>query len=178
LRDGEPQPLLQERGDLGRDVVVVGVDLHRSRLALHVHQADVAVGVGDDAGEVAVAAERGDVVDELGAERERAARDLGLRRVDRDRQLARDRLEDRDDASQLLVRGDALGPRPSRLAADVDDLRTFLEHPPGRGDRIVGSEVDAAVGEGVGRHVDDAHHRGSRETLFDRPPHRRESADA
>ena len=34
-------------------------------------------GVGDDARELRVAAERGHVVDELGAERERLPRDLG-----------------------------------------------------------------------------------------------------
>ena len=41
LRDREREPLLEERGDLRRDVVVARVGLHRPRLALHVHQADV-----------------------------------------------------------------------------------------------------------------------------------------
>ena len=55
LRDGEREPLLEERGDLGGDVVVARVALHRPRLALHVHEADVRARVGDDAGELRVA---------------------------------------------------------------------------------------------------------------------------
>ena len=69
--DREREPLLEERRDLGGDIVVARVVLHRPRLALHVHQAEVAARVGDHAGELGVAAERGDVVDQLGAELER-----------------------------------------------------------------------------------------------------------
>ena len=78
------EPLLEERGDLRDDVVVARVDLHRPRLALHVHQAEVRVRLGDDLGQLRVAAQRGDVVDELRAELERPPRDLRLRGVDRD----------------------------------------------------------------------------------------------
>ena len=58
--------------------------------------------VRDDLGHRGVAAERGDVVDELGAELERASRDLRLRRVDREREPG-EALEHRDDARELLV---------------------------------------------------------------------------
>ena len=51
LRDRERQALLEERRDLGRDVVVARVDLHRPRLALHVHQTDVRVVRGARLGE-------------------------------------------------------------------------------------------------------------------------------
>ena len=78
------------------DVVVARVDLHRARLALHVHQAEVRAAVRDDARELRVAAQRGDVVDELRAELERAPRDLGLRGVDRDGQPG-ELLEHRED---------------------------------------------------------------------------------
>ncbi len=48
LRHGGAQSLLQERLDLGDDVVVARVFLHRARLALHVHQAEVGARLGDD----------------------------------------------------------------------------------------------------------------------------------
>ena len=51
--------------------LVGGKFLHRPRLALHVHQAEVAARVRDNARELGIAAKRRDVVDELGAERER-----------------------------------------------------------------------------------------------------------
>ena len=76
-------------GHLADDVVVPRLDLHRARLPLHVHQANVRAGVGDHARELRIAAQRRDVVHERGAELERPAGDLGLRRVDRDRQSAR-----------------------------------------------------------------------------------------
>ena len=81
--DCEFEPLLQKRRDVGRDVVVARLELHRSRLALHVHQAEVGARVRDDAGELGIGAERRHVVHELDAELEGAPRDLRLGRVDR-----------------------------------------------------------------------------------------------
>ena len=83
------QPILEKPRHLADDVVVARLDLHRARLALHVHEADVRAGIGDHAGERRVGPQRGDVVDERDAELERPARDLGLRGVDRDGQAAR-----------------------------------------------------------------------------------------
>ena len=82
------------------------------------HQAEVRAGVGDDAGQLGVAAKRGHVVDELGAQLERPTRDLGLRRVDRHRH-ADEPLEHRHDAAQLLVERHAARAGPRRLAAHV-----------------------------------------------------------
>ena len=121
----------------------------------------------DDLRHLWIAAESGDVVDELRAELERAARDLGLRGVDRDRRAVQ-RLEDGHDAAQLLVDGDALGAGPRRLAADVEDRSALVEHPPARCGGSRRLEVDAAVREGVGRDVDDAHHGRPRESFLDR----------
>ena len=102
------------------DVVVARVGLHRARLALHVHQAEVRTALGNDAGELGVAPQRRDVVDELGAEFERAAGYLALRRVDRDGNAV-EPLENRHDAAELLVDRDPCGAGPRRLAAHVDD---------------------------------------------------------
>ena len=49
--DGEGEALLEEGGDLGDDVLVVRRGLHRARLSLHVHQAEIRPRLGDDAGE-------------------------------------------------------------------------------------------------------------------------------
>ena len=46
--DGESEPLLEESLDLGDDVLVAGVFLHRPGLALHVHETDIDFGVGDE----------------------------------------------------------------------------------------------------------------------------------
>ena len=166
-RDGERQPLLEKGGDLRCDVVVARVGLHRPRLALHVHQAQVGASVGDHARELGVAAERRHVVDELGAERERTPRHLALRGVDRDGQPF-ETLEDRDHPAQLLVERDAVRAGPRRLAADVHDRRAFLDHPASRRRRGVRIQVRAAVREAVGRHVHDPHHGGALQTFLHR----------
>ena len=133
--DGEREPLLEEPRHLGDDVVVARVVLHRPRLAEHVHEAEVRVRAGDDAGQLGIAAQRGDVVHEHGPELERAAGDLRLRRVDRDGQLAGDRLEHGNDAAQLLVERHALRPGPGGLAADVHERGALLAMRAGSRDR-------------------------------------------
>src|SRR5205823_8874065 len=65
---------LEEPLHIRHDVVVRRRHLHRPRLTLHVHQAEITARVRDDAGELRLAAECGDVVDKLRAEVERAAR--------------------------------------------------------------------------------------------------------
>ena len=54
----------QERADLGDDVVVAGLVLHRAGLALHVHRDVARAGIGDDSEQVRIVATRGDVVDD------------------------------------------------------------------------------------------------------------------
>ena len=167
LRDGERQPLLEECRHVCDDVVVARVELHRPRLALHVHQADVGVLVRHDAGELGVAAQRRDVVHELGAESERPPRNLGLRGVDRDGQ-ALEPLEDGDDPAKLLVDRDGVRPRPRGLTADVDDRSALVEQPPRRRNCDLGTQMHPAVSEAVGRDVDDPHHRGPPQTFLQR----------
>ena len=166
-RHRDRQPFLEERGYLTDDVRVPRLELHRARLPLHVHQANVRSRVRDHTCEGRIGAQRGDVVHERHAHLERAAGDLGLRRVDRDRK-SREPLEHRENPSQLLVDGHRLGPGAGGLAADVDEQRTFLEQPPRRCHRRRGVEILPAVGEAVGCDVDDAHHRGTRPTLRER----------
>ena len=97
-RDRDREPLLEKAGDLLHNVVVTRRDLHRARLPLHVHQANVRARVGDRTRELGIAAQGGDVVDEHRARCEGLSRDLGLRGVDRDRH-AGELLEHRQHAS-------------------------------------------------------------------------------
>ena len=127
----------EERGDVGRAdgrsarsscIVRGSVPFMCMRIA----PAPAAAIVAEHAG---IEAPRRDVVDEVRAGLERRARDGGLARVDRERRvrlLARMRVDDRDDARDLLLGrerpGLAVGRRPRRLAADVHDRRALLEH--------------------------------------------------
>ena len=114
------------------DVVVVRSDLHRSRLALHVHETDERVSVGDDRGHVRVAAQGGDVVDEDGPQLESPSRDRRFRRVDREREPA-EPFENGLHARELLLSGDRRSARTRRLAAHVDEGRALLDAAGARG---------------------------------------------
>src|SRR5205814_9058688 len=50
---------------------------------------------------------------------------------------------------------------------DVDDRSSVLDHPARRRGRNVRIEMDAAVGERVGRDVHDTHHRRAKKPLLD-----------
>jgi hypothetical protein len=165
--DGEAEAFLQEGGDLLGHVVVRRVELHRPRLALHVHQAKIGAGGSDHAGQLGVAAECGHVVHELGAELGRPAGNLGLGRVDRDRNLALERLEHGHDPPQLLVERHALGTGPRRLPTDVHDPRPLVHHAPRSRNGVTRVEVDTAVRERVGCDVDHAHDRRPRKPSLD-----------
>ena len=134
------------------------------------HQAEVRTGRGDDLCKPGVAAQRRDVVDELGAELDGTPRDLGLGGVDRNRDAV-ELLEDGNDAAQLFVDRDGIGARPCRLSADVDDCGALLDHAVRGNDGVLGPEVDSSVRERVRRDVDDAHHAGAGEAFLQRPAH-------
>ena len=72
--------------DLGDDVVVAGVVLHRARLAPHVHEHQPGTGLGHDREHVGIAPSGGDVVHHHRAGVERGPGDDGLARVDAHRE--------------------------------------------------------------------------------------------
>ena len=131
-RDRRLDPLGEERLDVRDDVVVAGLGLHRPRRAEHVHQADVDAALGHERRHVGVAAQRGDVVDVVGAGVERGRRDRGLGRVDRDphaRVRRADPLDHGDHARELLALATGLGARARRLAADVEQVGALEREP-------------------------------------------------
>ncbi len=66
-------------------------------------------------------------------------------------------LDDRHHPGQLLVERDGLGPGPGGLTADVDDVGALGHHVEPVGHGALGGGVEAAVGEGVGGHVEHPH---------------------
>ena len=159
VRDRMLEALGEKRADVGDDVAVARIALHRARLAEHVHEADVAAALGDERRHPGVAAQRGHVVDERGAGVERSGRHRRLRGVDRQaRARAREALEDGHHAAQLLGLADRIGAGAGRLAADVEDRGALLDERPAVCDRGRRVEPSAAVGERVGGDVYDAHH--------------------
>ena len=77
--------------------------------------------------------------------------------------------DDRDDPPQLLGLGDRERAGAGALPADVEDVRALGGEREAAVDRLSGVEVAPAVGEGVGRDVEDAHEPGARTEVETRP---------
>ncbi len=158
------ESFLEERGHLSDDVVVPRLGLHRARLSLHVHEANVCSRVGDRTSESRIGSQRGDVVHERCPELERPSSDLGLRRIDGEGD-ARELLQHGYDAAKLLVQRDTVGAGPRGLAADVDESRSLRQEPARRRHRGARSDVLSPVRKAVRRDVDDPHHGRALPTL-------------
>ena len=108
-----------------------------ARLCAVVHDDDRDAVIGCETGQRVVVADAPDVVDEVRAGGEGCLGDGGLGRVHADRGvgkcLAHGR-DDRQDPPPLLLGGDRGVAGPCRLAADVEDVGTLLDHPAGLGD--------------------------------------------
>ena len=141
-------------------IVVVGLALHRPRRAAHVHQADAAAGCAATTSSAPGRAQRADVVDDVGAEIQRGAHHLGLGGVDRDR---------RDRGGP--PRAAPAAPAPARSRRSTGSAPGRLDSPPRSSmsapsassrsqcaSARAGVRRRVAVGERVGREVDDAHH--------------------
>ena len=148
--------------NLAHHVIILNVLLHRGRVAAHVHEDDRHFchrGHGGHSGRVA---KRAHVVDDVRAGSNCFLRHRSLSRVDGDWDAAAlpDLFDHRHDAIDFQLRGDRLRSGTRRFSADVDHRRAILLHPQRGLHRIGMIEIDAAVGEGVGSDVDDAHDAG------------------
>ena len=119
-------------GDLRDDVVVAGIVPASCAAPAHVHEHRYGARVGDDAGQLGIAAQRGHVVDELGAgARARARATSAFDGVDRDRHAAgAARSITGTTRAQLLVERDArrrpgrvVSPPTSTIAAPSSTIR-------------------------------------------------------
>ena len=151
----------------------VGHDVERriDGLAVVHHDHRHAV-LGGDACHVGIALQAPDVVEDRGAPFERPGRDLGLDGVDRDRQAEpHDLGKHRRKTRELVVERDRLraGIWPGRFRADVEDVGAFAGHAARMRDRNRRIEELSAVGEGIRRDIEDAHHQ--------RPPAREQRCE-
>ncbi len=109
-----------------------------------------------------------DVVDDLGSGLDGAAGCGGVVGIDGEdglRTLLKQRLDDGKDSGLFFFRGKRGGVRTGGFAAEIEDVGALIEHHEGLRDGtfggVLGRIVEAAVGEGVGRDVEDAHDEGS-----------------
>jgi len=79
--DGTLDGTVEAGDDLTKQIVVVGVALHRGKLTAAMHRDDRATRLGDGRNEIRIGEAR-DVVDQIGAGGERPARDSALPGVD------------------------------------------------------------------------------------------------
>jgi hypothetical protein len=133
------------------------------RAAAGVHQDGAALEAADGAGHGWVPEEAADVVDDLGAGFDGAAGGGGVVGVDGENRggaVEEDGVYDGKDAGLLLFGRDGGGGGSGGLAAEIEEVRAFVEHAEGLIDRGLGGKEMAAVGEGVGGDVEDAHDAG------------------
>ena len=161
---GAGQRVGQLGADLSDDVLEVDAPLHAGELAAAVHEDDGAAGFGDGEGEARIG-QGADVVDQVGAGRERALGHRALARVHGDRRVggAAHGFEDGKEAGDLLFGRDLGGPgavdpaaRPGRFGPEVQQVGALFEHAQSAlgCSRRIGPQ--SAVAEGVGGEVQDA----------------------
>jgi hypothetical protein len=131
----------------------------RLRRAPHVIQDQTGVAVHDDLCQLGLPRQRRDIVDNDGTVLERLLGNFHLVGVDRDgnRQPSLQLLQHRHEPPQFLASVYALRPRSRRLGADVDDVCSLTLHLHGASHGRVRICEVAAIGERVGRDVQDAH---------------------
>ena len=146
--------------DVERDVVVARQLVHVVAVPAPVHGDVRHAELGDRAGtSTRIGQAAADVVDDAGALGNGCPGALGPHGVDAHRYAGGDESGDhRQDAAELLVERTRERPRPRRLAADVDDVGPGLVQASAVVDGPLCVEELAAVGEGVGGDVEDAHH--------------------
>ena len=133
-----------------------------------VHEDGSAVEFGAGSGHVGVPEVAADVIDDLGSGCDGAAGGGGVEGVDGEDGLGalfEDGLDDRENAGLFFFGGERGGVGAGGLAADVEEVRALVEHGQGLGEGafggVLGGVEVAAVGEGVGCDVEDAHDEGS-----------------
>ncbi len=157
-RLGRRDSLLQPGIDFDQYVAVAWRILHRSRITLMVHQDHRNARRRDDPGRAIVMGQSGNVIDHPRSRHQRGLDHRGFARVDGHRRAARgELLDDRQDALDLVAFPHIVSAGPGRFAADVDQRRPCRRHHgAGLGGGAGVGEL-AAIGETVGRGVDNAH---------------------
>ena len=132
------------------------------------HEDGSAVEFGAGGGHLRVPEVAADVIDDLGSGFDSAASGAGVERVDGEDgfgALFEDGLDDGEDAGLFFIRSERCCVGAGGFAADVEDAGALVEHGDCLGEGAFGGVLGrvevAAVGEGVGCDVEDAHDEGS-----------------
>ncbi|AKG43678.1 hypothetical protein SXIM_22940 [Streptomyces xiamenensis] len=158
--DGTLDGRAQFGDDLAGDVRVPGAVVHVDALAAPVHDDERDPGVGDRGHHPGVGAAPADVVDDPGPGGDRLLGDRGAHGVDaHDHPLGGQFAHHGQHPAQFLGLVHPGGAGAGGLAPDIDEI--------GSGGHQIESVLDGrlrvepapAVGEGIGRHVDDPHDR-------------------
>lgn len=149
--------------DIGENIARERPLLHGLRSATHVHQDERRPVPASDPGQIGVVPQTGNVVYDFGAGAERSFGHNGLAGVDGQGNL-QPAAEPPDQGNHPLEFGfglDGKRTRPRGLPADIEDIDAGgfkLECMAKSG---IGTKVQAAVGEAVGRDVQDTHDEGA-----------------
>ena len=152
----------EERRDFADDIVIGGVALHGPRRPLHVHEDDSGDRLAKHIGHAGRGG-GGHVVDDLSPGFEGGAGDIRLRGVDGHHGTVGDQgLQNGHHPAQLLDRRHRHRAGPGRLASDVEQIRSLLDHLPSGGYCGSRVEMEATIREGVRGDVDHSHDHAAR----------------
>jgi hypothetical protein len=97
---------------------------------------------------------------DFGTGLERGFRGFRLVGIDRDRWAGRcNCFDDRHDASDFIIRRHGRVSRSGRLAADIDDVGSLSCHRVRMSHSRLAQVEETAIGEAVGRDIEDAHNQ-------------------
>ena len=158
-RDGNP--VAQFTNDVGHDITVDRLVVHRARTSPRVHQHDGGTGVGRHAAEGRLELQPADVVDHDRAGRQRGPANgcfVGINR-NRDVHTPRDLVDHRQHTLEFFLGRHRYGAGTGRFAADVDDVGAVGFHAQCRinSARRYGSGLEFR--ERIGGDVEDSHHQ-------------------
>ncbi|GBD07769.1 hypothetical protein HRbin21_01603 [bacterium HR21] len=139
------------------------IELHGARCPLHVHE-DHRYTVGSCyLAHPRIESQRTDVVEHRRSSSQCCGSNFGFRRVNRDGDrpvVPANPLDDGNDTPELLLHWNRLGSRTATLASDIENISPLLDELQGMLDCCRRIGVESAVGEGIRRHIDDAHNPG------------------
>ena len=135
-------------------------------VAAHVHQADAGARLGDHAGHLGIAPQRGHVVDEPGARARPPPRDRAPWRC-RSTSAAAAAIRSSTGSTRRNSSSSATGSAPGRVDSPPTSTSAApsRDHPLGLSNGRINGEELAAIGERVGSHVEDPHHGRTGEAL-------------
>jgi len=156
----EPDSFLKELTDLCDTIFIARTVLHVARSALHVHQNHRHLPVSHQPHHLRIKAQGRNVVDDTGAGVN--SRRGGSRPICIDRETGINPLVEPFNhgnyATRLLIRLHRRRPGPSGLAADIDNICTFLGHLNSSSHRLIGRIVSSPIGKRIWCDVQNAHH--------------------